>query len=69
MLLIDILGENKKNSDNYDTDLCKICMDAPITCVLLECGHMVTCTKCGKRLAECPICRQYVVGAVHIFKA
>ncbi|XP_041349402.1 E3 ubiquitin-protein ligase RNF34-like isoform X2 [Gigantopelta aegis] len=50
-------------------DLCKICMDATIDCVLLECGHMVTCTKCGKRLAECPVCRQYVVRAVHTFRS
>ncbi|NWX19109.1 RFFL ligase, partial [Aegotheles bennettii] len=49
--------------------LCKICMDAPIDCVLLECGHMVTCTKCGKRMSECPICRQYVIRAVHVFKS
>lgn len=51
-----------------EDDICKICMDATIDCVLLECGHMVTCTKCGKRLSECPICRQYVVRAVHTFK-
>nr|XP_009499399.1 PREDICTED: E3 ubiquitin-protein ligase rififylin [Phalacrocorax carbo] len=36
-----------------EDNLCKICMDAPIDCVLLECGHMVTCTKCGKRMSEC----------------
>ncbi|XP_075424343.1 E3 ubiquitin-protein ligase RNF34 isoform X3 [Ascaphus truei] len=53
------------NEDN----LCRICMDAVIDCVLLECGHMVTCTKCGKRMSECPICRQYVVRAVHVFKS
>lgn len=52
-----------------EDNLCKICMDAPIDCVLLECGHMVTCTKCGKRMSECPICRQYVIRAVHVFKA
>ncbi|NXJ62472.1 RFFL ligase, partial [Rostratula benghalensis] len=52
-----------------EENLCKICMDAPIDCVLLECGHMVTCTKCGKRMSECPICRQYVVRAVHVFKS
>ncbi|XP_070982345.1 E3 ubiquitin-protein ligase rififylin-like isoform X1 [Oncorhynchus clarkii lewisi] len=52
-----------------EENLCKICMDSPIDCVLLECGHMVTCTKCGKRMNECPICRQYVVRAVHIFRA
>ncbi|XP_016326336.1 E3 ubiquitin-protein ligase rififylin-like [Sinocyclocheilus anshuiensis] len=52
-----------------EENLCKICMDSPIDCVLLECGHMVTCTKCGKRMNECPICRQYVVRAVHVFRS
>ncbi|XP_059395260.1 E3 ubiquitin-protein ligase RNF34 isoform X2 [Carassius carassius] len=52
-----------------DENLCRICMDAVIDCILLECGHMVTCTKCGKRMSECPICRQYVVRAVHVFKS
>ncbi|KAG7476735.1 hypothetical protein MATL_G00085980 [Megalops atlanticus] len=54
---------------NQDENLCRICMDAAIDCVLLECGHMVTCTKCGKRMSECPICRQYVLRAVHVFKS
>ncbi|XP_056612131.1 E3 ubiquitin-protein ligase rififylin isoform X1 [Triplophysa dalaica] len=52
-----------------EENICKICMDSPIDCVLLECGHMVTCTKCGKRMNECPICRQYVVRAVHVFRS
>ncbi|XP_045929139.1 E3 ubiquitin-protein ligase rififylin [Micropterus dolomieu] len=52
-----------------DENLCKICMDSPIDCVLLECGHMITCTKCGKRMSECPVCRQYVVRAVHVFRS
>uniref|UniRef100_A0AAV2MSG7 RING-type domain-containing protein n=1 Tax=Knipowitschia caucasica TaxID=637954 RepID=A0AAV2MSG7_KNICA len=47
----------------FDDNLCRICMDAVIDCVLLECGHMVTCTKCGKRMNECPICRQRVQAA------
>eukprot|EP00057_Strongylocentrotus_purpuratus_P016732 XP_011671206.1 PREDICTED: E3 ubiquitin-protein ligase RNF34-like [Strongylocentrotus purpuratus] len=55
--------------DDDESTLCKICMDAEIDCILLECGHMVTCTNCGKRMNECPICRQYFVRAVHIFKA
>ncbi|XP_049544103.1 uncharacterized protein LOC125956360 [Anopheles darlingi] len=50
-------------------DLCKICMDAPIECVMLECGHMATCTACGKVLSECPICRQYIVRVVRFFRA
>lgn len=56
-------------SAGQEENLCKICMDSPIDCVLLECGHMITCTKCGKRMNECPICRQYVIRAVHVFRS
>jgi len=52
-----------------DEELCKICMDHPVDCVMLECGHMCTCTRCGKQMAECPICRQYVVRVVRTFRA
>ena len=69
-----LLAKPKEADDDgdeeiYDEDLCKICMDSKINCVLLDCGHLVTCTKCGRRLAECPICRQLVVRVVHVFKA
>jgi len=60
----------KQEADNMDDDsLCKICMDSPVDCVMLECGHMCTCTNCGKQMAECPICRQYVIRVVRTFKA
>uniref|UniRef100_A0A087YG81 Ring finger protein 34a n=1 Tax=Poecilia formosa TaxID=48698 RepID=A0A087YG81_POEFO len=61
-------GGNLLKIGNQDDNLCRICMDAVIDCVLLECGHLVTCTDCGKRMNQCPICRQYVVRAVHVFK-
>ncbi|XP_017476007.1 PREDICTED: cell wall protein DAN4 [Rhagoletis zephyria] len=67
------LWKNLKSApavDKLPTDeLCKICMDAPIECVILECGHMATCTNCGKVLSECPICRQYIVRVVRFFRA
>ncbi|XP_056274846.1 E3 ubiquitin-protein ligase RNF34a isoform X3 [Pseudoliparis swirei] len=64
------IGDGVKGPLTVQEDnLCRICMDSVIDCVLLECGHMVTCTKCGKRMNECPICRQYVVRAVHVFKS
>ncbi|CAH2074772.1 unnamed protein product, partial [Iphiclides podalirius] len=50
-------------------ECCKICMAAPLECVLLECGHIAACTGCAKQLAECPICRQYVVRAVRFFRS
>ncbi|XP_066601253.1 E3 ubiquitin-protein ligase RNF34-like [Prorops nasuta] len=52
-----------------EADLCKICWDAPIECVILECGHMACCIICGKQMSECPICKQFVVRVVRFFKA
>ncbi|KAL6256321.1 hypothetical protein P5V15_012438 [Pogonomyrmex californicus] len=52
-----------------EAELCKICWDAPIECVILECGHMACCINCGKQMSECPICKQYVVRVVRFFKA
>uniref|UniRef100_A0A182QTP2 RING-type domain-containing protein n=1 Tax=Anopheles farauti TaxID=69004 RepID=A0A182QTP2_9DIPT len=49
--------------------LCKICMDAKIECAFRECGHYLACISCGKVLSECPICRQYIVGLLRIFRA
>ena len=45
---------------------CKVCMDADIDCVILDCGHLVTCNQCGKKLTECPICRQQVLKVLCI---
>ncbi|XP_031557331.1 E3 ubiquitin-protein ligase RNF34-like [Actinia tenebrosa] len=59
------IGDNDEDSE----DICKVCMDRAIDCVLLECGHMVTCLQCSKQVAECPICRQNVSRIVKVFKA
>lgn len=61
--------KNKAFEEANVENLCKICMDAPLDCVLLECGHVATCIQCGKQLAECPICRQFVTRVVRTFKA
>ncbi|XP_024249602.1 E3 ubiquitin-protein ligase rififylin-like isoform X2 [Oncorhynchus tshawytscha] len=65
----DLQNQDPAAPKSQEENLCRICMDSPIDCVLLECGHMVTCSKCGKRMSECPICRQYVVRAVHVFRS
>uniref|UniRef100_A0A0P4W8E6 RING-type domain-containing protein n=1 Tax=Scylla olivacea TaxID=85551 RepID=A0A0P4W8E6_SCYOL len=71
---IKILWEDyrisRKEFENLPEEMiCKICMDHAIDCVLLECGHMVSCTQCGKQMSECPLCRQYVVRVVRTFRA
>merc|ERR1712038_323582 len=55
------LAENKYVDADDEASKCKVCMDADIDCVILDCGHLVTCNQCGKKLTECPICRQQVL--------
>ncbi|CAM2716491.1 unnamed protein product [Rotaria socialis] len=62
-------AEQLDDTTACDSELCKICMDAIVDCVFLDCGHMVTCVKCGKLLAECPICRSNIVRVVRVFKS
>ncbi|KAG0380593.1 RING finger protein 34, partial [Mortierella sp. AD032] len=56
-----------------DEHLCKICFEASLNCVMLNCGHMSTCMDCGKTIMEgsriCPICREYIVKLLHVFRA
>ncbi|KAI8597368.1 hypothetical protein EDD21DRAFT_385611 [Dissophora ornata] len=58
---------------NEDDNLCKLCCDAALNCVMLNCNHMSTCMDCGKLIMEgsrmCPICREYVVRLLHVFRA
>lgn len=61
--------QERESISMMDENVCKICWESQIDCVMLECGHMATCTPCGKQMNECPICRQYVVRVVHTFKA
>ncbi|KFM79609.1 E3 ubiquitin-protein ligase RNF34, partial [Stegodyphus mimosarum] len=64
------LKEAAKSKDIVaDENLCKICMESTIDSLFLDCGHMVTCTQCGKLLHDCPICRQIIVRVVRAFKS
>lgn len=58
------------NQDEIDDKhMCKICWEREVNSVLLDCGHLVACVTCGRKLADCPICRQNVVRCVRTFKA
>ncbi|KAJ3350283.1 hypothetical protein GGF32_004975 [Allomyces javanicus] len=51
-----------------EENTCKVCMDAAINCVLLECGHVGVCIDCAHQLNECPFCREKIVRVVHTFR-
>ncbi|XP_043255617.1 E3 ubiquitin-protein ligase RNF34 isoform X3 [Colletes gigas] len=60
--------QSKTAKEILDENLCKICWDEPVECVILECGHIACCLNCGKQMSECPICKQYIVRVVRFFK-
>ncbi|KAF9302824.1 RING finger protein 34, partial [Mortierella antarctica] len=70
----DAKGDKTPSSNsNEDDHLCKICCDAALNCVMLNCNHMSTCMDCGKKIMEadrtCPICREYILPLLHVFRA
>lgn len=43
-------GNGDHNGNSNDDSLCRICFDAQQNCVFLDCGHMVTCMDCAKKV-------------------
>ena len=56
----------KYTEEDDDWSKCKVCMDADIDSVILNCGHLVACNLCGNKLSECPICRQHVAEVLQV---
>lgn len=52
----------------FDENVCKICYERDINCVLLECGHLCSCIECGRRLRDCPICRRFISRIVETYR-
>jgi len=52
-----------------EENLCKICFENPIDCVILRCGHMAICISCGTSLHACPICRNEITEVIKVFRS
>jgi baculoviral IAP repeat-containing protein 7/8 len=46
---------------------CKICLDNDACVVFLPCSHLCCCSMCVLALKDCPICRKFIRGTVHVF--
>ncbi|KAI9012600.1 hypothetical protein CLU79DRAFT_403823 [Phycomyces nitens] len=44
------LKTKQQDTVQSDDTLCRICCDAQQNCVYLNCGHMMTCMDCGKKV-------------------
>eukprot|EP01107_Rhizomastix_libera_P002955 TRINITY_DN1516_c0_g1_i3.p1 TRINITY_DN1516_c0_g1~~TRINITY_DN1516_c0_g1_i3.p1 ORF type:complete len:176 (+),score=45.10 TRINITY_DN1516_c0_g1_i3:110-637(+) len=61
--------KKKVEEENKERELCVVCMDQEMNCVILRCGHMCVCETCGKALKTCPICRGDITEVVKVYKA
>lgn len=61
----------KKETEPIRAGICTICLEARIDSLLYSCGHMCTCSLCGRHLIAsgqcCPICRAPVRDVVRAF--
>eukprot|EP00298_Acanthocystis_sp_HF-20_P015926 c21320_g1_i2.p1 GENE.c21320_g1_i2~~c21320_g1_i2.p1 ORF type:complete len:396 (-),score=130.75 c21320_g1_i2:62-1249(-) len=62
-------NEMTVSEQDDDKDLCVICMNAPISCVLVPCGHYCLCEACSASLPSkrCPVCRGEITQTVKAF--
>ncbi|KAH0258094.1 hypothetical protein KCU91_g15995, partial [Aureobasidium melanogenum] len=50
-----------------DTKLCRICYGNEANAAFYDCGHVLACVDCARRVEDCPICRRRVRDVVKLF--
>jgi Zinc finger, C3HC4 type (RING finger) len=69
-------GNTCKAADNFMPargGQCIVCLEAPVDSLLYGCGHMCSCSMCGRHLIAsalpCPICRAPIRDVVRVYMA
>lgn len=61
----------KREAEPVQAGACSICLESRIDSLLYSCGHMCTCSLCGRQLIAsgqcCPLCRAPVRDVVRAF--
>jgi len=47
--------------------LCRVCYESAAEAAFYDCGHVVACLACARKVDVCPICRKRVVSAIKLF--
>lgn len=53
--------------DEEDENLCVVCLEKPISHVLIPCGHMCVCEDCAGKLHECPLDRRVIDSVTKVY--
>jgi hypothetical protein len=46
--------------------MCRVCWEEPAEAAFYDCGHVVSCLACARRVDVCPVCRKKVVSALKL---
>ncbi|KAF2457089.1 hypothetical protein BDY21DRAFT_371914 [Lineolata rhizophorae] len=47
--------------------MCRICWEEGEEAVFYDCGHVMACLGCARRVDTCPVCRKRVLSAIKLF--
>ncbi|KAF2866459.1 hypothetical protein BDV95DRAFT_529194 [Massariosphaeria phaeospora] len=47
--------------------LCRICWEESADAAFYDCGHVVACLSCARRVDTCPVCRKRVLSAMKLY--
>ena len=60
--------------EDYDKNVCIICMDKRADTVFYPCGHQCVCQPCGETFRKvarhqvCPVCRNRIKDIIKVYK-
>ncbi|KAF2114887.1 hypothetical protein BDV96DRAFT_87627 [Lophiotrema nucula] len=55
-----------KNAQEMER-LCRICWEESADAAFYDCGHVVACLSCARRVDTCPVCRKRVLSAMKLY--
>lgn len=60
---------SSKLKDLQDSNMCVVCCENQINCVVLPCGHKTFCYRCVYQYQDCPVCRTSISRIVRCYEA
>jgi hypothetical protein len=50
-----------------DAKLCRICYTKEVNAAFYDCGHLLACLDCARRMEECPICKRRIRDVLRLY--
>jgi len=66
-LQTELLKLQREKEQLQDQAKCVVCIDTPISVVLIPCGHRNLCKSCAASLKTCPLCRTAITNRIDTY--